>query len=59
MFSKRCIESTITTTLSTLLMLTLTPLSAGSNHESENKLPNMFTSSNAHGKDANIVPLAL
>lgn len=52
MFSKRCIESTITATLSTLLMLALTPLSAGSNHEGENKLPNMFTSSNAHGKDA-------
>lgn len=52
MFTIRCTKSTITITLSALLMLALTPLSAESNHENKDKLPNMFTSSNAHGKDA-------
>lgn len=52
MFTIRCTKSTITITLSALLMLALTPLSAESNHKNKDKLPNMFTSSNAHGKDA-------
>lgn len=52
MFSIRCIESTIRIMLPAAFLLVLTPLSADDKHGHANQLPNMFTSTNAHGKDA-------
>lgn len=52
MFSTRCIESTIRIMASTIFLLALTPLSADDKHGHANQLPNMFSSTNAHGKDA-------
>lgn len=52
MFSTRCIKSTIRIMVPTIFLLALTPLSADDKHKHANKLPNMFSSTNAHGKDA-------
>ncbi len=52
MFSIRCIESTIRIMLPAAFLLVLTPLSADDKHGHANQLPNMFTSTNARGKDA-------
>lgn len=52
MFSTRCIKSTIRIMVPTIFLLALTPLSADDKHEHANQLPNMFSSTNAHGKDA-------
>lgn len=52
MFSTRCIKSTIRIMVPTIFLLALTPLSADDKHKHANKLPNMFSSTNVHGKDA-------